>query len=648
MITATIPAIDSAIRGIKAANLMAGGTGYIQPNLAGYSQVPSMQLVATEHGLAISGGPGSSTTVGQALGKQLHWAQNNLSDFRQVIEDHESTMSRILRSINPLSGGDTSLAEVARTSGVFQRRPSFNAGSLAFAPVTISTEMGMDAQTLLSMFSATNDAVVAEAIAYWTNFASTMSTLASNLSSISSGLVASNQGEVFTAADSTMKGLAARAASIATASEVMAGHLQVLPSVKAMAVNSLSAIQAESKAIKNPIAQKGFEQGEVAAFLSGPYTAQLQTAIPRIPNLVSADAGSGVTSSASVGATVAGRSGTAQIGLSPTGMTGHVQTASAAPATTSAIPDSPTPMSHSTTPASASVSAQPAGTQSTIPTGPHAVSPGAPATSNVPNAVSAPNAAGATIPAQIRQMPIPTGTTNGPHAAPTQGSIPSRPSNVHMPSSGTTHAAIAPTATTADPNRFNGIGQQNMGSASRGATLASPSAIPPLGTGQLGMGPLGPYGSSGAGGAGSTGGSRVSPIGKFSGLPTLGNGIMATPGSANSSLSNGSNNAAQRGSGLMNTLANARGGSAGASGIVGTSSTATHGAAGASGAHAATAGNRGGSARGAAGKSARKVTNVATIRDNDAGAFEQNEYQRELFGDAPITIPAVIGHNVRG
>ncbi|ALA68475.1 hypothetical protein CLAC_04065 [Corynebacterium lactis RW2-5] len=38
---------------------------------------------------------------------------------------------------------------------------------------------------------------------------------------------------------------------------------------------------------------------------------------------------------------------------------------------------------------------------------------------------------------------------------------------------------------------------------------------------------------------------------------------------------------------------------------------------------------------------------MASIKDNDATTFEQNEYQRELFGDAPPTVPAVIGENVR-
>lgn len=98
----------------------------------------------------------------------------------------------------------------------------------------------------------------------------------------------------------------------------------------------------------------------------------------------------------------------------------------------------------------------------------------------------------------------------------------------------------------------------------------------------------------------------------------------------------------------MNSLISARnsattGATGAAGGIAGTAA----GNRGAGTFAATTAGNRGGLLQKDSAPSARKLTNVATIRDNDAGAFEQNEYQKELFGDAPITIPAVIGHNVR-
>lgn len=614
MMHAVIPTIDSAIQKFSITNVLASGSRFMQPNLAGYSQVPSLQLVATEHSLAISGSSGSSAAVGLSLGKQLTWAQTNLADFRRVITEHESTMNRILRSINPFNGDGASLAEVARTSGVFQRRPMFEAGSLTFAPVTLSAELGLDAKSLLSMFSSTNDGAVAEAIAYWNNFAETMTTLASNLTSISSGLVSSNSGAVFSAADSTMKGLAARATSIATASEVMAGHLAVLPSVKAMAVNALSAIEAESKALPNPGAQKAFEQAEVAAFLSGPYTAQLQTAIPRIPNLVSADAGSGVTAEVSVGATVAGRSGTSQFSLSPAGMTGSMQAASAPVGATSTVPDSPTPQSTTASPSA---------------------------------------------PSQVQPSTSTLSSPTNPSATPVHPASPSSP----------TSSTISPTS----PTSTSAITQPNTANP---AMVAPSGASAPLQrTSPQGVSPYGVHGNrpTGSLGAGRTAGltpasnipalpssGNASSRPPASGLPTSSPGRMPAPtagrgmgtglgaGVAGSALPNASNSLAQRGSGLMNSLISARNSTAtGATGAAGGTAGAAAGNRGAGAFAATTASSRGGLLQKDSAPSARKLTNVATIRDNDAGAFEQNEYQKELFGDAPITIPAVIGHNVR-
>ena len=161
MINAFIPSIDNAISQLSKSSVSAGLSSAAYPTLGGYSQVPSLQLVANEHSLAITGSPGSASSIHLAMGKQLTWAQTNLADFRRVITEHESTMNRILRSINPFNGDGASIAEVARTSGVFQRRPMFEAGSLTFAPVTLSAELCLDAKTLLSMFSSTNDGAVA-------------------------------------------------------------------------------------------------------------------------------------------------------------------------------------------------------------------------------------------------------------------------------------------------------------------------------------------------------------------------------------------------------------------------------------------------------------------------------------------------------
>ena len=394
----------------------------------------------------------------------------------------------------------------------------------------------------------------------------------------------------------------------------MAGHLAVLPSVKAMAVNALSAIEAESKALPNPGAQKAFEQAEVAAFLSGPYTAQLQTAIPRIPNLVSADAGSGVTAEVSVGATVAGRSGTSQFGLSPAGMTGSMQAASAPVGATSTVPDSPTPPS---------------------------------------------TAASTSAPSQVQPSTSTLSNPTNPSAAP-----------IHPTSPG------SPTSSTISPTSPTGTSTMAQPNAANPAMVAPSSASAPLQrTSPQGVSTYGVHGNRPAGshGAGRTAG--LTPAGNIpvlpssgnassrppaSGIPTSSPGRMPTPtagrgmgtglgvGVTGSALPNTANSPAQRGSGLMNSLISARNSTAtGTSGAAGGTAGTAAGNRGAGAFATTTAGNRGGLLQKSSAPSARKLTNVATIRDNDAGAFEQNEYQKELFGDAPITIPAVIGHNVR-
>ena len=67
-------------------------------------------------------------------------------------------------------------------------------------------------------------------------------------------------------------------------------------------------------------------------------------------------------------------------------------------------------------------------------------------------------------------------------------------------------------------------------------------------------------------------------------------------------------------------------------------------------AHAATANGRGGAGMHGAAmhrNGSRPDANVNAIRGTGRD-FEQDEYQRELFGDEPTTVPAVIGANVRG
>lgn len=621
MITAVLPAIDSAILNIQNISF-ANAMGNIHaPSLTAYSSVPSLQSVANHHSRAIVGCSGSSVSIGQALREQLTWASTNLGDFKRVLSNHESEVSRVLRNFDPENGKSKTVSSLSSTVALFNRRPPFSAGALEFASVPVSAEASFDASTLLQMFTATNDSAIGDAIAYWTSYAAAMSTLAADLATVSSNLLASNHGEVFNAANASLNGLAARATSIAASSEVMASHLTALPAIKTMAISALSAIEAESKALQNPAAQKAFAQAEVAAFLSGPYTAQLQTAIPRIPNLVSGDVGGGATSAATAGINVAGLGGATQAGLSPDGMNGTMQTASAPNTAGAFIPNSPNTISGM--PHGGSSTPPQAGSNSAMPTSP---------TGGLGSAGSPP----ASTPFSPAVTPSGTGKMASYPATGGNSASSSSPRFSDAPPP----VGIAPAATGSSPRHARATGTQSYGTS---PSHVSPSTVrgsnpQNLPTGTLRNSTTPGFPRSGA--LGST--ARYPSMGSLSSQPFSAPPLLAgspnTPGAfplggaARPGLSTGTPTmgAGQSGTGGTSVLHSKTPSESGRSGL----------------AHALS--SKGGShTRGGGKASTRRVTNVASIKDNDATTFEQNEYQRELFGDAPPTVPAVIGENVR-
>nr|WP_162933178.1 collagen-like protein [Corynebacterium lactis] len=594
MLTAVLSSIEAAEKMLHQTATATLNSSLVRPSLAAYSPVPSLQALANDHSRAIIGSTGSSVSVGQSLREQLKWASTNLADFKRVLNNHESEVSQVLRNFDPENGKGKTVASLSSPTALFNRRPPFVAGSLEFASVAVTAEASFDASTLLGMFTATNDAAVGDAIAYWSSYSAAMNMLANDLAAVSSNLLASNHGEVFNAANASLNGLAARASSIAASSQVITGHLQALPAIKAMAVSALTAIEAESKALPDPRAQEAFERAEIAAFLAGPYSAQLQTAIPRLPNLVSADAGGGSTSMASTGIDVSGTSGATQEGLTPSGMSGAMQTASAPATASSAMPDSP----------ATNFNTSPSAAQSAPATG-----------STVPSSLqpTSQNGAGAgtAYPGAAAQMPTSAGKT---------GSNTSPASRGHGLGGGVT----APQRTALQRTALSG---PSSGHFSHGP-MQSTQRVGNANNAQQRFSAFGAPGQFAAPGA----------------LGAPGQAGMA--GSARGNFAPGSSSAFGRGS-------------FGATGTPGTPGALgnPHAAPVTSHHHTAATRNKSNLAeafasRGSNGQklgeaSKRRVTNVANIKDNDASAFEQNEYQRELFGDAPATVPAVIGENVR-
>ena len=59
------------------------------PSLAGYSPVPSMQMVATQHSSAIVGSSGCSVVVSAAIDAEIQWSAANLKSMVTALESHE-------------------------------------------------------------------------------------------------------------------------------------------------------------------------------------------------------------------------------------------------------------------------------------------------------------------------------------------------------------------------------------------------------------------------------------------------------------------------------------------------------------------------------------------------------------------------------
>ena len=592
MFSADLSSIANAATTLGSKTAVGSALFLATPTLAGYSSIPSLQSVAMQHSNAINGATGSSTLVASALLRELEWASFNLRSLENVVRRNESSLRTLFNQVDPLNSSGNLATSFSEISGSFNRRPPFQVGNFVFTPAAVTSEAATDIQSLLSMFSATNDGLVASATAYWNSYAAQMTALSDEIASVSANLSAANKGLVFEAANATLAGFSARASQIATSAEILSGHLQVLPAVKAMAINALSSIQQQSSTIRDTAAKKAFEQAEVAAFMSGPYATELQGAVPGIPNLVSPDVGGGISSIAMSGANVAGIGGTSQAGLAPTGMSGVTSPASAAVTTAATIPEHLTQMASAHSPASA-----PFQSSATTPAG--------------PNPMEATNPAAALAQPSGSAQPGGLGNSFKPMTSANGATPPSPMMSATMPGArSATSAQKAPAPMTTPGNGIGTAGNIVRGIGAGGNGIPASNSV-------LGAGRHTGNGGSHAGSNRVPGASGVA--GRFAG------GANSGAGSARSG-----SGAASRSEGLRNVLLG-RG-----TQVVG-----------------ATGSNSGSNAHGVLGAGrgfAQQATNVSAIRrnHNDASQFEQNEYQLELFGEEPTTVPAVIGSNVRG
>lgn len=631
---ATLDSISKAASSLSSNSAGALRSMASAPSLTGYSPIPSMQSVATQHSNAINGATGSSTLVARALLRELEWAAVNLRSLENIVGRNESSLASLFQRVDPAHSTGTIATSFTEIAGSFTRRPPFQVGNFAFTPALITSEVATDATTLLAMFAATNDGLVANASAYWDSYSAQMSALSGEIMNVVSQLSAANTGLVFESAATTLTGFSERANQIAESATILSGHLKVLPAVKAMAVNALSSIQAQSAAIPDIAAKKSFEQAEVAAFMAGPFATELHSAVPTIPNLVSPDLGSGVTAAAMIGTNVAIQSGTNQMGLTPKGMTGFTAPAGTNVATSNTVPGRLSPMTAMDSPSSPTIQ-----NSATLPTSPHTI-----------------------------------GTTNPMSSlttSPLGGGQPSNTGNIFQPST--------------SANSFQPPSPMLAGTPDVRASSTTPNATAPVNMSHSTSRPN----RTSTGNSGALQG--LSPFSKGDGKharevkiiapgngfkssssnPATGSSRYFNPGSTAAGTSagvpgKGSYNS-QRTDGLRNVLLGKN--SPGSIAAPGHDAGMSRGTSGASGASSSTGGiiNRPNTHNPAPGSSANGVRggvysaiggrgfastapNVSSIRRNynDASQFEQNEYQLELFGEEPVTVPAVIGANVRG
>lgn len=521
-----------------------------------------MQIVATGHSSAITGSSGCAELVTAALNREVAWSAENLKTMITALESHEADTGMAFTSIDPASMPEKLQAADGLLHHAFGARPPFNPGALVFPPTVIGPELGESAESLLAKFTATNDAAIAEAVAYWSTVNARMAELAAALAESAGRLLSENEGAAFTAAAASLTGLAGRVTSVGTSAGILITHLNVLPAVKAMAINTLSSIESQSATITDVAAKEAFERAEIAAFLAGPYLAQLETAVPTIPNLtqpdLSATPGGVVSAGVNGGHGIAGAS---QAGLAPAGL------AAAA-----------------TAPASAAAPAVPA-TSGPI-TGPNMMG-------NSP--VTAPGSGGAGTPA----TPYPGSPA------------------IAGPATMTPAAAPAPATV--------GAGTHGAGAGSRGPNV---------------MGTAAAMGGTGSGAAQATGPGS----GYAAGLAGMG----ATGGHAGAGRP-----VAGGASGPVRGRAGTPPGTTGRGSAAGGPASATHHGTKGSPSAAATRAQRmsgGSGGAGLASQSTRRKPGEAHVEAIRAGGtdFEQDEYQRELFGAEPMTVPAIIGANVRG
>ncbi|MDO5731315.1 hypothetical protein [Corynebacterium sphenisci] len=513
----------------------------------------------------------------------------------ECLESHELATAAKLLAVD-VEGPGTGLGSTLGTlAHRFQARPPFNSGALVFTPPVLTAEVSMTPEQLSASFSATNDGVIAAAEGFWTSFASQMASAATAITSLAGRLTTENQGAVFAAAAAQLTALATRVAAVSESAGILAGHLAPLPGIRATAVAQIDGIIAETAAIEDPVAREAVAHSQAQAYLATEYLPQLHAATPRLTSLTVPKHGN--AGALAVSGTLGGPPSASGIDYDITGsgaMGPVTASAAAAPTATTTVTEA-TPAGMEAPAGTAPSAATPVTSQSSIPNiaGPGATSP-APTTSGTPA-----GAGGHAIP-NLGGNPAATGASGGSVAAPT---------------STAGYQGIRPAGPTGGEGGRPAAGVGGTGAPTHRLTRGRPG--------------LSPYPGLGKGlGAG--------PVSGIRGVPGL--GPVAGPGA-----SYGGGGVPRGGAGIPVT---GTGGATGGARAAATPALGTGAGGPGSGTHTAGV-MRGPMAAGAMAGRGAEQDSVNAIR-REPQKCEQDEYQEELFGAQPVTVPGVIGANVKG
>lgn len=241
-----------------------------------YSAIPQLQALAGAHSVALQGGLGSAFKVLTSFGKQVGWLARGLAATTGALTDQNTFVARGVDIAD--EGG-----AVGHSATAFPTRPPTNYGAFPFllAPGTLNCTL----EQMAAAFAATDDSAVASAVTAWSNLATKVTAVATDLQAVAGELLATNSGLPFTRAASRIREIANQGQIFAGNATAMAGYVGQIQAIKSTHYPMVTAAVAQAQAITEPEARLAFEAAELAK-LNTSLTAAMPLATPPFAELM--------------------------------------------------------------------------------------------------------------------------------------------------------------------------------------------------------------------------------------------------------------------------------------------------------------------------------------------------------------------------